>query len=146
GSSSGHCMWNCITHVTAAPMSACAAGRGTRPRLKAGTLSKKPRKKMSDAARTYDVLSRWVEDSMVHGIVNSQPHRSHRGIPGRCSPTYHAKAQSAPNDSNASSTYGDSGYGAIRKGIPTRSPCSAPGISLFVHTTSGPKNGHSPVA
>src|SRR5205823_11202178 len=45
-----------------------------------------------------------------------------------------------------SSTYDASGYGATRSGRPTSSGCSAPGISLFVQTTSGPKYGHSPVA
>src|SRR6186713_2615827 len=43
-------------------------------------------------------------------------------------------------------TYGASGTGAIASGRPTRSGCSAPGISLSVHTTSGPKYGQSPVA
>src|SRR5262249_13450492 len=143
--SSGHDMWICISHVSAAPIIACANDGGMRPRLSAGTLSKNPRKKTSDAGRMYDVLIKCPENSIVHGIVSSHPHISHRGASGRCSPAYHANAHSAANDKSASSTYGDSGYGAIRKGRPTSNPCSAPGISLFVHTTSGPKNGHCPV-
>ena len=92
------------------------------------------------------MLIKWSENCIVHGIVKSHPQINQRGAAGRWAPTYHAKTQSAANDTDASATYGDSGYGAARSGRPTRRPCSAPGISLFVHTTSGPKYGHSPVA
>ena len=41
---------------------------------------------------------------------------------------------------------GASGTGQIRIGSPTSNPCRAPGISLVVQTTSGPKYGQAPVA
>ena len=59
---------------------------------------------------------------------------------------YHMNQTKAANESRFRRTNGDSGIGAMLSGIPTSSACSAPGISLLVHTTSGPKNGQRPVA
>src|SRR6267142_5070325 len=89
---------------------------------------------------------RCAENCTVQGIVRNHPQISQRGAPGRWALTYDANTASAANDVRFKRTNGDSGYGAIRSGTPTSNACSAPGISLLVHTTSGPKYGHSPVA
>src|SRR6185503_11338565 len=146
GPSSGHDMCTCMIQVTAAPIIACAIGGGTIRRLSAGTVSKKPMKNSTAAGRAYDGLLTWVENCSVHGTVRNQPQTSQRGARGRWRPAYHASAHNAANDSRFSSTNGDSGTGAMRSGTPTSSGCSAPGISLFVQTTSGPKYGQWPVA
>ena len=52
GTSSGHDMWICMIHVSAPPMSACPIGGDRRRRLKAGTVSKKPRKNTTAAGKT----------------------------------------------------------------------------------------------
>ena len=96
-------------------------------------------KNMQAAGSTYDGLLTWVENCSVHGTVRNHPQMSQRGTRGRCRHAYHASAPSAANDSRFSSTNGASGTGAIFSGTPTSSPCSAPGISLLVQTTSGPK-------
>ena len=84
--------------------------------------------------------------SKIHGIVKNQPQISQRGIDGTRRDTNKASAASDAADSRFSSTNGDSGTGTSFSGAPTSHGCSAPGISLFVHTTSGPKYGHCPVA
>src|SRR5678815_2394279 len=119
-----------MTHVTAAPMNACATGGESRRRLKAGTVSKNPRKNTTAAGSTYEGLLTWVENCSVHGTVRNHPQISQRGTRGRWRQAYHASAPSAANDSRLSSTNGDSGNGAIFSGTPTSSPCNAPGISL----------------
>src|SRR5712691_1786485 len=116
------------------------------PRRKAGTASKKPVKNTTAAGRTYDGLMTCVEYCNVHGIVNNQPQISQRGSAGNRFESKTANAASAPVDSTFNSTNGASGTGAILSGTPTSSACSAPGISLLVHTTSGPKYGQCPVA
>ena len=63
-------MWICITHTSANPIIACAIAGGMRRRLDAGSASKKPRKKTSAPHRMYDVLIRWPENWIVHGIVS----------------------------------------------------------------------------
>jgi hypothetical protein len=146
GPSSGHDMWICMIQVIAAPISACATGGETRRRPSDGTASKKPRKNTIAAGSTYDGLFTCVENCSVQGIVRNHPQINQRGERGSCSQVYHASAASAPNERRFSSTNGASGIGARASGTPTSSACSAPGISLLVHTTSGPKKGQCPVA
>src|SRR6185295_13875907 len=135
-----------MTQVTAAPINACASDGESLRRVKAGTVSKKPRKNTIAAGSTYEGLVTCVENCSVHGTVRNHPQISQRGARGSCSQVYQASAESAANDSRLSSTNGASGTGARAKGRPTSSACSAPGISLWVQTTSGPKNGQCPVA
>ena len=146
GSSSGHDMWICISQAAANPIAAKARGADRRRRLKVGTASKKPRKKTIAGARMYDVLMMCVENCSVHGIVRNQPQINHRGTAGSCRHAYHASAAIAANDSRFSSTKGASGIARMRSGRPTSMACSAPGISLRVQTTSGPKKGQADVA
>ena len=87
-----------------------------------------------------------VENSRVHGSVISHAHISHLGSWGRRAVMYQANAASAAIDRRLRKTKGASGSGTMRSGTPTSSACRAPGISLFVHTTSGPKYGQTPVA
>ncbi len=87
-----------------------------------------------------------AENSMVQGMVRNHPQISQRGACGSCAHAYQASAQIAANDSRFSRMNGDSGIASTRSGRPTSSACSAPGISLRVQTTSGPKNGHAAVA
>src|SRR6185436_19959997 len=94
----------------------------------------------------YDGLMTCVENSRVHGRLMSHPHTSHLGSWGRRALMYQAKRASPASDKRFKSTYGASGTGAIANGRPTSSGCSAPGIWLSVHVTSGPKYGQSPVA
>jgi hypothetical protein len=135
-----------MIHVSAAPIIACATGAGMRRRLSAGTVSKKPMKNTAAAGSTYDGLITCVENCSVHGTVRNHPQINQCGACGRCSQAYHASAASATNDRTFSSTNGASGTGATESGTLMSRACSAPGITLLVHTTSGPKNGHSPVA
>ena len=81
----------------------------------------------------------WVENSSVHGSVISQPQTSHAGNEGRRTVMYHANAASAAIEMRLSRTYGASGTGTMLRGTPTSRPCRAPGISLFVQTTSAPE-------
>ncbi len=146
GSSSGHDMWTCSTHGIAAPIITNATAGETIPRLKTGTASKKPTKNTSAGASTYEGLMTCVENSSVHGNVINQPHTSHFGSEGRRRVRYHANPASAAIEMMLRNTNDDSGTPTIFMGRPTRSDWSAPGISLFVQTTSGPKYGQAPVA
>src|SRR5262245_27744194 len=123
-----------------------ASHSGIFPIRKTGTASKNPRKKIKAGASRYDGLMMCVENSSVHGTVINQPQTSHSGSCGRRLVMYQAKRPSVATDSRFSSTNGASGAATIFKGNPTSRGCSAPGISLFVHTTSAPKYGQSPVA
>src|SRR5215217_2209202 len=116
-------------------MTAKAAAGGRRRRLMRGVASKKPRKKRMDGARMYDVLMTCAENCSVHGAVRNHPQISQGGADGSCWQTYHASAQTAPNDKRLSSTNGASGIGITVSGRPTSRACSAPGISLRVQTT-----------
>src|SRR5689334_1869745 len=128
-----------MIHAVAAPIRPKATGNGIFPRRKTGTASKKPMKKAIDGARTYEGLIRWVESSKVQGSIISQPQTSQVGSAGRRALIYQANAAMPAIDNTLRNTYGASGMGATRNGTPTRSACSAPGISLSVHTTSAPK-------
>src|SRR5258708_3181665 len=139
-------MWICIVHRRAVPISANAEEGRTTFSRKAGMDSKNPMKNATAPGRMYDVLMTCVENCSVHGAVNSHPQMSHRGTDGRRLQRYQASAASARDERTPSRTIGDSGIGSTLKGTPTRRPWSAPGISLFVQTTSAPKNGHRPVA
>ena len=146
GSRSGQDMWSCMTEVSPAPIIRKAIAGRSQPIDQTGTASKKPMKNSTAPASTYDGLVMCVENCSVHGTVMNHPQTSHRGSDGRRRVMYHASMASAANDSRFSRTNGASGHGATRSGSPTSRPCSAPGISLFVQTTSAPKNGQWPVA
>ena len=95
-------MWICITHKSAAPISAKPAAGGTRPRRNSGAASKNPMKNATAAGSTYDGLMMWVENCSVHGIVNSQPQTSQRGTDGTRAQMYQACAASAIAESRFS--------------------------------------------
>ena len=148
GSSSGHDMWICISHATAAPIT--RKGRpaaAARRRLKPGSASKKPRKKRIAGARMYDVLMRCAENWIVHGNGEEpSPDQPARRRPAAvCTRTTRARRSPRTTAGSAGRT-ATRGSAATRSGRPTSSACSAPGISLRVQTTSGPKNGQAPVA
>src|SRR6266404_161404 len=116
-----------------------AVGSATSPARVHGKASRKPRKNTTEPGRMYDVLIMCVEKWTVHGTVMIQPHTSQRGREGRRLQTYQARPLSAPKESRLRKTIGDSGMGSIFRGTLISSACRAPGISLRVHTTSGPK-------
>ena len=139
GRSNGQDMWIWMTHPVAAPIRPKASGTGIFPRRKTGTASKKPMKKAIDGTSRYEGLRMWAESCSVQGSVISQPQTSQAGSEGMRALMYHASAARAAMDIRLMNTYGASGIGAMRSGMPTSSACSAPGIWLSVQTTSAPK-------
>src|SRR5438128_445740 len=139
GSSNGHDMWICSIQATPKPINENDTGNAISPALVAGNASRNPTKNTAAPGRMYDVLIMCAENWSVHGTIMIQPQTSQRGNEGRRLQTDHASTASAPNEHRLRRTIGDSGTGNTFKGTLMSNACRAPGISLSVHTTSGPK-------